>query len=156
MKALYKIILFFTVFQFAIVIINVLGVFPYTLYSDVEMSNVSSIDSPEDFIRFIFPLPDVPLLSAFETYFTFGMLVTIFLGVGAAVSKATHSWTPIVVTIIATSFVPMILNSYNFFEKLFVNWDSQALMYTGLLLGICIILIALFTIVETPTHGRSG
>lgn len=157
MKAIYKIILFFAFFQMSIVIINLMNVFPNesTLYSDVEIKDLLAFDDPLDFLTYFFSVPQLPGLGAF-TQFTFAMLVFMFLIAGAAIARATQSWTPIVVVIIATSFVPMITKSLKFFNKIFYNWDSPALVYLALTLGVGLILIALFTIVETPTHGKGG
>ena len=155
MKSIYKIILFVAMFQLVVVMVNVLSVFPYTFYSDVETQELQELSSPTDVIIYFFDMPDIPGLSSVESDFTFGMFVTIFLVVGAVIARATQSWTPIIVVILATSFVPMLTKSLKFFNKIIYNWDVSALMYLGLILGFGILMMVIFTIVETPTHGRS-
>lgn len=155
MKKLYKIMMFLILFQFSVVIVNALEVFPSenTFYSDAETKSIRELDDPVDALAYFFELPDIPGLSAFQTTFTFGMLVTIFLVIGAAIARATHSWAPVIVVIIASSFVPMLTKSLGFFNKLLYNWDNAALMYLGLTLGVGIVILAVITILETPTHG---
>jgi len=156
MKALYKIIIFFAVFQLTVIIVNLLGIFPYTLYSDIETQELQGIRNPIDYLPYFFSLPDFAGLGSFFTNFTFAMLVFIFAGIGAVYARATHNWSPVIVIIIASSFVPMITRSSKFFNKLFYTWDVPALTYLAVTLGVAIILIAIITIVETPTHGKSG
>lgn len=153
MKKLFKLIIFLVVFQFAVIIINATSVFPNTLYSDTETEELRNLANPIDVIPYLFAIPEIPGLSYLQSQFTFGMLVTIFLVLGAAIARATHSWSPVIIVIIATSFVPMITKSLKFFNKLFYNWDSLTLSYMAICLGVGILLLALITILETPTHG---
>ena len=153
MKKLYKLIIFVVVFQFAVIIVNATGVFPNTLYSDAETEELRNVENPIDILPYLFELPKIPGLSSFQTQFTFGMLVFIFLVMGAAIYRATHSITPLIIVIIATSFVPMLTKSLKFFNKLFYNWDSVTLSYMAICLGVGVILLAVITILETPTHG---
>lgn len=161
MKNMYKLIIFFGVFQFTVLMVNSFGIFPNTLYSDVDMAELNdAITTGGDFLtvtdailNYLFEIPDIPLLSG---TFTFAMFVTIFFGLGAAAAWATHSWTPVVIAILATTFVPMILKSYGFFSKLLYNWDISALFYLGICLSVGIILISVITIVESPAQGESG
>lgn len=153
MKNLYKIILFFAIFQMAVVIVGATNVFPYTLYSDVETAELRAIDNPTDFLAYFFEPPDIFGLSG---TFTFAMFITVFFTLGAAAAWATHSWTPVVVAFLATSFVPMMMKSFKFFNKLFYTWDVSAVTYLGLCIAIGIVIIAVITIVETPAQGASG
>lgn len=155
MKKIYKIMIFLVLFQFSVVIVNALEVFPSenTFYSDAETRSIRELDSPTDALSYFFELPGIPGLSALQTTFTFGMLVILFLSIGAAIARATHSWSPVIVVIIATSFVPMLMKSLGFFNKMLYNWNNQALMYLGLTLGVGIIILVVITILETPTHG---
>jgi len=160
MKSMYKILLFVGFFQLVVIMINVLNVFPYTLYGDVQTNELASMNSPLDVLAYFFEPPELPSLLGIElgrvgTNFTFGLMVTLFVVMGALISARTHSWTPIVVILISTSFVPMILKSITFFNEIIYNWDVNALAYLGLILGFGIIMMIVFTIMETPTHGRS-
>lgn len=155
MKAIYKIILFFAIFQLVVVLVNIIDVFPTTLYTDSETEDLRGAKGPLGVLNYLFSVPEIPGLGGYTT-FTFGMIAFLFLVVGAAIARATHSWTPVIVVMICTTFVPMLTNSYNFFNKMFTNWNNLTLVYLGLIFGVGIVIIVLITIAETPTHGRSG
>jgi len=155
MKKLYKLIIFLAMFQFGVLIINATGVFPTgsTLYSDVDVQELSEQSSPIDIFTYFFTLPDLPGLSASYSQLTFGAIVFIFMVIGAVMARATHSWTPVIVVILGTTFIPMITRSMTFFGRMFYNWDSVTLVYMFLAFGFGILMLVFATILETPTHG---
>lgn len=153
MKKLYKILLFLAMFQLVIIMVGLLQVFPYTFYSDVEMQDLQDIGTdPLAIMAYLFTPSDT---SSFAQ-FTFAALLAVFTTVGIITAWATHSWTPVIITVIVVSFVPMVTNSFKFFNKLFTNWDVSAMVYLGICIMLGVFLITVFTILETPTHGRSG
>ena len=156
MKLLYKIIILAVSFHFMVLIVNSLGAFPITLYSDADVEDIAGISSPADALGYFFSLPENLPIPEEITTFTIGFVVICFITIGAAIAIFTHSWAPVVITIIGTSFIPMLIKSWSFFQKVFTNWDTPSLMYLGILIGFLVLLIGLFTIMETPTHGRSG
>jgi len=153
MKKLYKLIIFLAIFQFAVIIVNATNVFPTTLYSDIETEGLRNLDSPTDVLAYLFEPPNIPGLSRFQTNFTFGMLITIFTIIGIAAYRISGTWTPMLVLIICGSFIPMMTKSLDFFNKLFYNWDSITMTYLALCIGVGIIILAVITVLETPTHG---
>lgn len=156
MKGMYKVILFFAMFYMSVIVVNSLGVFPNTFYSDAEVADLRGQNGPMGIISYLFALPDIPGVSALFSTFTFAMLTTLFLVIGAAIARATQSWTPVLVVIITSSFVPMLSKSWGFFRKLFTNWDVESMTYLALALGVGLFIIVVITIMETPSHGRSG
>lgn len=154
MKLLYKIILFFAFFQMMVLIINSLGVFPHTLYDDMETSKYD-FDSPEEIFGYLFlPNGEVLGISYDEpSGWTVAAIVLIFVGIGSAFAWATHSWTPVIITLLGISFFPMLINSLGFFNKILFERQVVALEYMALLIGLGIVLIIIFSIIETPTHG---
>lgn len=153
MKALYKVIIFFSIFHITVLMINSFGLFPgETLYSDATMSPYD-IDSPAGFVAYIFPAingEDVVFSLIVAGFTSLGVLL------GLGVSIATHSLAPITISIIGATMIPMMLTSWNFFSKLLYHWDSDQLGYLALALGVGLIVIAMITILEMATHGRSG
>ena len=155
MKALYKIILFFAFFQLVVIMINFLGVFPYTFYSDADFQGIIERgNDPLAIMGYLFVPSDV-LFDEFLT-FSFAMLLGAFTIGGLLFAWATHSWTPVVVTLMVVTFIPMITKSTAFLNKIFISWDVSSLTYLAITLFLGVFLIAVFTILETPTHGRSG
>ena len=132
-----------------------MNVFPSTLYSDKETEALRGEKGPTGVLSYFFEAPEIPLLEEYTT-FTFAMLSVLFLSIGAVIARASNSWTPIIVVIICTTFVPMLTSSLDFFNKMLYEWDNDILFYLALALSFGVIVIALITIVETPTHGRSG
>lgn len=159
MKKLYKIMLIFIMFELTIIFVNLLAVFPYTLYSEADVSDISNISDPAVLLGKFFTIPAITISNVEITEeaatFTFYLFISSFFIVGAAIAKLSGDWTLIITTIIGMMFVPMILRSRNLFEKLFVTWETPALSFMVILIFVGLLYIALITIVETPTHGRS-
>lgn len=161
MKSFYKLVIFLGVFQFAVIIINLTGVFPAgaVLYSDIDTEVIRNASSPTAVIIELFDIGEIPLISpamrltGISSELTFPVLVMLFITFGAIIAKATHSLTPMVIAIIGVSFVPMVTNSLTFFNRLFLNWDSMSMLYLTIALGFGILMVAIVTILETPTHG---
>ena len=56
MKKIYKLIIFLVVFEFSVIIVNATGVFPNTLYSDVETEDLRSVENPVDILPYLFTI----------------------------------------------------------------------------------------------------
>lgn len=154
MKPLYVIILFFIVFQMAALIIGALDVFPYGLYSDFDASELAAHDTPQGMLTYLF-VPEGNNYGLILGDFTIPVLIAAFLGAGTLFSYVTQSFAPVSIVIVGTVLTPMLTKSISFFNQIFSKGDSVALTYLGLLLGICVLVIVVFTIIEMPTHGRS-
>jgi len=118
------------------------------------MSEIRSLNSPGDIISFLFPV----VTSRGETYdFTWSIVAAGFTSatffIGATMSIVMRSFAPVVIALLTAAFIPMVMNSWDFFNKLFYNWDSQAMTYLSICIGIGILILAIVAIVETPTHG---
>jgi len=154
MKLIYKAIIFFAVFHIVVLMINSLNVFPAeaTLYSDADTAEYD-FDDPADLVAYIFPAiggKDITFSILVAGFTTLGA----FLGIGLSV--VTHSLAPIAIYLLGATMIPMMLNSWGFFNKLLYNWDSEQLVYLAIALGVGLIIISLITIIEMATHGRSG
>lgn len=160
MKLLYKIMLVFIMFELTIVFVNLFNVFPYTLYSDADTNAITKFTDPLDIFGYFFSIPALTIgnitLTSAQTTFTFALFIILFGIAGAGIAKLSGNWTPIVAVVIASMFVPMLMKSRTLFGKLFIEWDNAALVYMLIILFVGIAYIAMITIVETPTHGRSG
>jgi len=153
MKLLYKLIFFFMILHITILMINSLGVFPNTLYSDEETREYDFND-PNDILLYLFPAMDGTdnILFSILT----GGFVTLASLAALLVSLKTGNFGVVIVTLIGASFVPMILSSLNLFKKILYVGDSQAMIYLAACFSICIIFLIVITMLETITHGRSG
>jgi hypothetical protein len=154
MKALYKMILFFAIFQVTVLMVNSMNIFPSesTFYNDMDTDEYD-LSTAEGIVKFLFPAINGEDLTVSLLVGGFTTLGVLF---GLAVSIATKSLAPLVISILGASMIPMVMNSWKIFNKIFYEFDSAALQYLGLCLGVGIIVIAIITILEMPTHGRSG
>jgi len=153
MKTLYKILLFFAIFQMMAIVTAALNIFPKgsTLYSDIDLETLASKDNPVDVLSYMF----VPNSNAYFNKFTIGAIVVSIVTVGGAVAFFTGTFTPVVITIIGLALIPMLVRSQSFFSRLFSIGNSQALIYLGLCLGVGFIIIAAITLIELPAQGDS-
>ena len=149
MKSLYKIMLFLVILQVVVLMVNSLSIFPNTFYSDVDEPTGDSIWDKATY--YLTPASNDWFNSVSAT-----ALVGLFILAGIGAGAVTHSPVyPSLVFVIYIS-VNMMLNSFGFFRRLFTNWDIESMEYLGLALGIGIVVIIIITVVEMPTHGRSG
>ena len=153
MKLLYKLIFFFMILHMTILMINSLGVFPNTLYSDAETREYDFSD-PNDILLYLFPAMDGTDNIMFSILT--GGFVTLASLVALLVSLKTGNFGVVIVTLIGASFVPMILSSLNLFKKILYVGDSQAMIYLAACFSICIVFLIVIYMLETVTHGRGG
>ena len=153
MKLLYKLIFFFMILHITILIINSLGVFPNTLYSDEETKEYDFSD-PNDILLYMFPAMDGTdnILVSILT----GGFVTLASLAALLVSLKTGNFGVVIVTLIGASFVPMILRSMDLIKKILYVGDNQAMIYLAACFSIGVIFLIVITMLETITHGRSG
>ena len=162
MKLVYKIMIFMIIFPIVVLMINSLNVFPYTFYSDEEVPySITQDSSPADLLAIMLvPSGVLEGMNAVgddgATYVTVGIIVAIFAGIGSAVAVFTKSYAPIIIAFVGLNFYNLISKSFGLFRKIFMNWESTALMYLGLAVGIIIVAIVIITIMEIPAQGRSG
>lgn len=162
MKLMYRFMIFLALFQVVVVLVNSLGVFPddSTLYSDVEMEEIESQDGDIlGILSYIFlPQGEFKILgiSVTITSFSIAAIISIIAVSGAAVSIVTHSFIPVVLALFSILFLPMFTRSIGFFRRVFEIGDSPSLMYLGVVLLVGIMIVFVLTVVEMPTHGRSG
>jgi len=147
-------------FQMTAIVVSTLGVFPSgtTLFSDLNVEDIEGMDFIEIISYLITPDDgyNIPGFTGDQTAFTIG-LITAFIGIGGVVVGAiTKNVSIAVTTLIAVIFVPMVTKSMNFFQRLFTTWDTPALTYMGITIGVGIMAIIIITLLETPTHGNSG
>jgi len=155
MKTFYIIVLFLIIFQMSILMISTFGLFPYGFYSDFDTEELASHSTPQGMLTYLFEPPG-GLPGWFNIGdFTIPALIAVFLGIGTITSIFLQSYIPVTLVVVGLFFVPMVTKSYGFFNQLFYYGNSQALIYFGLLIGIVILVIAVITIVEMPTHGGS-
>jgi len=165
MKTLYYVILYLAMFQMAALVISGLGVFPTdsSLFSDFDMQEFSDIEDPEDMLSYIFfpnglsfggiNVGDYQIATISMTTVTIIGIITVFVGVGAAFARLTQSYAPVVLAVIGILFYPMITHSFGFFRKMFTHWDVASMSYLAVSIGLGILILFVFLIVETPTHG---
>lgn len=156
MKKLYKIVLFFAIIHLTALIVAVMGIFPpgSTLYSDIELEDLEG-KNPSEVLAYLFlPTEEGPLQSlTFKALYALFVTGTIALGI---ISRGSGSVASLSLVVVILTFVPMLLKSTEFINKLFTNWNVTSLTYLGLTLIVGILFIVVITIVEMPTHGRSG
>ena len=157
MKDFYKMIIFLAMFQMTTLVIAGINVFPEgtTLYSDLDLNTLSSYASdPISILSYLF-LPSGGVGTFTLTDFTLSALIILIVLGGSAVAIATHSYVPAVLAILGISFIPMVMRSLSFFERLFTQWDSVAITYLFIMIGLGVLMMFVFMIIETPTHGGS-
>lgn len=152
MKRLYKVVLFFAVLHLVVIMISLLNIFPSTLYSDAEINtlreNVGT--DPLSIFSYLFA-PDTNIWGS--NTISVSAIITAFAVGGTAIAVLTKSWTPAIITLLGLSFLPMLLRSRTFFDKMFTTWDSASLTYMAIIFGVVLILFVVFTILEVPSHG---
>lgn len=159
MKVIYKIIIFFAMFQLSVLIVNTLNIFPLDalLYSNLEVENLQSGDVWTVYGElFTFDTGiTIPYLGTFNEA-SVDALMTMFIVGGVVVSIFTRNPSLIAVAVIGYLYVPIIVNSFDFFRKIFLYPDVPSVTYLGVSMGVGILIIAVITIIEMTTHGRSG
>ena len=85
-----------------------------------------------------------------------GALMVIIMGGGTIIALLSKTYVIIPMMVLGFSFFNMITKSYGFFNKLFTNWNSTELVYLSLCFGVGLVIIVIITIIEMPSHGRSG
>ena len=155
MKRLYLIILFLAIFQGVVLMVNAMDVFPTTFYDDSEVNDkLRNADSGWEAMSAMLT-PNTAAFGLEEAPLTIAAIVIAFGTIGTGVAIFTHSFLPVVITIVGYSFFTMMTHSYNFISKLF-QWETDAMTYMALCIGIGITFIVIITLVEMPAHGRSG
>lgn len=163
MKGLYKIIIFFATFQIMTLIVSLIGVFPYSFYSDIDVEEMATKENPADMLSYLFVPGTGYTINVFGRDIGISLdsvsisaIISIVVIAGALASVVTRSFIPVVVALFGILFVPMITRSRDFFNHLFTHWNSPALFYLGICLGVGILILVIIHIIETPTHGDSG
>jgi hypothetical protein len=166
-KTLYYVIIFLAMFQMSALMLYGLDVFPQKsmLYSDFDLSNVENISDPQSMLSYIF-FPDEVTFGGIDildykigviqisTITIIGIITTVIIG-GAILARATQTYATVVLAVIGILFYPMIRHSFGFFRELFMMWNSSAMMFMGVTLGVGIFILFILLIVETPTQGAS-
>ena len=158
MKTIYKIMIFLTVFEMTVILVNSMGIFPSesAFFSDVSNEDISAAgNNPFEIYAALFKPSEFsvgPIL--FDSAdITAIILVIVTLGSGLAIF--TKSFLPAIFVLQAAIILPMIASSSGFFRNLFEHFDSDALVYLAVMIVVGFAVIIFITIVETPTHGRS-
>lgn len=157
MKSIYKIFIFFLMFQMSAIIISGLNIFPSVgLYSDLNYNDIQGKDAIQIISYFITPTGGYSQAGSYYPVFGIELILGIIGVAGVLIGFLTKDVSIAVVGLIAAIFVPMIAKSMGFFNRLFNQFDTPSLVYLGLAMGVGIAAIVIITLIETPTHGRSG
>jgi len=167
MKTLYYVVIFLAMFQMMALTIYGLDVFPQDsmLYSDFDLSNVENVSDPQSVLSYIFFPDEVTFgginigdykigIIQISTLTIIGIITAVIIG-GAILARATQTYATVALAVIGILFYPMIRHSFGFFRRLFTMWDSAAMTYLGVTLGVGILILFILLIVETPTQGDS-
>ena len=153
MKLMYKILIFLTVFYGVVFMVNSMGIFPETFYSDAETGITDK--SASGIITAIF----VPSLNNWGLDSVSATAITAFIVVGA-VGSGLLVQSPVLpsVIIVGYLFFNMMTRSYGFLSKLFegVEGSPTSLVYLGVCIGAALFVIGLITVVEMVAQGGSG
>jgi len=156
MKLIYKMLLFFVIFQMSVLIIAATGIFPEDgrFYSDIQ-SDKWIDKTPEGILAEIYvPSGQIAGISISE----FGVVAVLLALVTAGVALGFLTRSPVIPSILGVGLAiwPMINSSRGFFNSLFNNWDNNSMIYLGITFGIAIIIVVIVTLIEQPAQGRSG
>ena len=154
MKKIYKIMFMLAFLQGVIIMVNALGVFPETFYSDSEIQGIQDVNdlpTAEEWFILMFA-PDVVIFN--EPIVDVMAIIAVFLTAGTLVGIAMRgSFLPVVIAFQGYLVFTMLTNSKSFFDKLLTNWGTPSLMYLALLFGLGIIMLFVVTLLETASHS---
>lgn len=158
MKTIYKLMIFLAIFQLVPLMINSLGVFPdvYVFYSDVDQAPaIENVPYTYNYsgAEQIFYTLFTPKENQYFSSASITVILATFIGVGSVVAVFTKNYVLIPLLFQGYMVTVMLSKSMNFFGKLFGNWDSMALLYLGLIFGVCVVILIVITMMETVTHG---
>lgn len=162
MKNIYKVFIFFMMFQMMAVVIAALNVFPSgaVLYSDIDIDEIEArANDPVQIISyFITPTGGYTSFPSNPGGVLFSInVILLAAGIGGAVvGFITKNVGLAMMGIIAAMFVPMISKSMTFFQVIFSTWNVSSLSYLGVTIGVGLVTVLIITLLETPTHGKSG
>jgi len=162
MKTIYKLMIFLAIFQLMPLVLNSLNIFPYTFYGadevgstvgDAYIVNQDSyyMDAQSIFGTLFLPDANPYISGAANTLFS--AILIALLGVGTAISIFTKNFVIIPLAFQGYMVAVMLSRSMSFFGKMFYSWDSKAVGYIALIIGVCIIILIVITWMETVTHG---
>jgi len=158
MKSLYTAIIWLAMFQGVALMIASLGVFPAdsTLYSDFEINEIqNNADSPADLLAYVFSPSDISIAGITIGSMGLVTIIGVIAGLGTVGALVTGNYIIAVLAVVGITFVPMVTHSFSFFRKIFLHWDSSALTYMSVVLGLGIFILFLLLIVEMPAQGDS-
>lgn len=133
-------------------IVSSMNIFPSDsiLFSDFDLiTKIEEGTDPAGIIGYI-------LFPAEDGYDIFAVILTTVGIVGTVVGFATKNISVVMVGLTVTLFSPLIGHSSTFFRTLFTTWDVTALTYLGVAIAVGIAATLIITLLETPTHGKSG
>ena len=139
--------------------VNALDVFPQNsrLYSDIDMSELQedADTSAWDVFVYLFTPTSNTYFGGVFSEMSIAALSGIFIVTGVASAILTHSLVIPSLIVLFYSVFNMLTKSMVFIDTLFRSWNSQALIFLGISIGVALFIIFLITIVESPTQGRS-
>lgn len=159
MKTVYVAIIWLATFQMIALTVASLGVFPSdsTLYSDFDINELEdNADSPLNILTYLFAPGDTTSIAGISVP-SAGLvtIIGVIAGVGTIGAIFTGNYIIAVLAVVGVTFIPMFTKSFGFFQKIFLYWDTAALTYLGLTLGLGLFILVLLLIVEFPAQGDS-
>jgi hypothetical protein len=151
MKGIYKAFIFLLIFQMSAFIVGMLGIFPYSMYSDVDFSSMPSGNDPVSYVQYFFGAGYGDITTTLAALGISGVI----LGVTILMSALQGSLTPFMVGIFGVMALHMLATSKEFIGTVFEK-GGPAVMYLGVCLFVVLGAMILFAVIEHPSGGDSG
>lgn len=151
MKGVYKAFIFLLIFQMTALMVGVLGIFPYSMYSDIDLSSMPSSSDPLVFVQHFFGAGYGDVTTTLAALGISGVV----LGVTILMSALQGSLTPFMVGIFGVMAIHMLVTSKEFLRTLFEH-GGMGVVYLGLCLFVVLGAMILFAVIEHPSGGDSG
>lgn len=152
MKGIYKMMLFLMIFQITALMIGTLGVFPYSIYSDIDLSHLPNENANwAEYIAYFFGNDVNDLASNLGIFTAIGGI----LAIAGIMALKNGTVAPFMVGVMASIAIHMLNTSKNFLSQLFAI-GGPAVVYLGICLFVPMAAIVIFSIIEHPTGGDSG
>jgi len=166
MSILYKLLMFLTLIYLMSMFVHVLGIFPYTPFSDIESDPVytaltssgSGLNQSRSILDYFFYY-DVDLTSAGMGNFhvTSLTIITLALGVALLLIVVWKADIRILITaLVFGAFLTMLNSSWTFITKIMTLEGGVAMGVFVMIIGIAILFIVVITFHDKATQSGGG
>lgn len=151
MKGIYKAFMFLLIFQMMAFTLGVLGVFPISMYSDIDFEDFNDNTDWIDYIKDFFGAG----YDSFDEVLTLLGISGLVFGAAIALCIMQGSIVPLMMGIFGVMAIHMLSTSREFLGSMFEH-GGVAVVYLGICLFVALGTLILFAIIEAPMGGDGG